>query len=135
VHKSYVLSQSRERTERDKKEKDKLVKKFLDKNKEKIKKLLKRVESSLSFSDIEKHCYHFNVVLFMPIKRLIITNKRNDLLRKEQYRQSAYTKHSWGVRNNYSNIPEIMKEKIRAEYMLNAKKIVDKKMKELCQNL
>lgn len=138
-NKDYCLAKSQERNKKHKEEKDKLVKIFLDKNREKIIQLLKKIDSPLSFIDIEKYCYHFNIVLFRPVKRLIIRNKRNDLLRRERFRQSAYTKYNWGVVgngfNNYPQIPEIMKEKIRAEYKLNAKKIVDNQMKELCKTL
>jgi len=124
---------------KEQKERKARINKYLAEKKPEIIHILATMQSSLTFNDIKKHCYRFNTTSIHKIKRLIINNKKSQLLDREQYMQSYVVKYAWGVAGNgfnyYSHLPEQTKEKIRTEYKDKAKEIVNKKMAELCANI
>jgi len=115
------------------------VENYFKEMKPEIMRLLKTLESTLTFKQIKSHCYRFNITSIYKIKEFIINNKRSQLLDREAYMQSYVVKYAWGIAgngfNNYSSLPERTKEKIRKEYKDKAKNIVNKKMVELCANI
>ena len=129
-----LLSRMREQKIREQKEKECDI--FIKENEEYFLMLLNQYESSLTFDDIKRFCLKRKALYRVDlIKNHIITDKKNLLLRTEQFRQSARVKYFYGIWgngfNNYASLPEEDKTQIRIEYMQKAKEIVDKKIQAL----
>jgi hypothetical protein len=130
-HKEYVAELMRQYAKSKKDSSDKRVKQYLSLNEQRIKEYLGRIKSPLSFESIEKRCLRNSISNWVDIKRFILINKKSTLFVAEEFKQSSIVKYHFGVRENWAEVPEILKLKIRKKYRLKAKKIVNEKMKEL----
>lgn len=123
-NKDYVKKQAKERHIQNQENKEKIVKEFILNNENRIKQFLIKIKSPLSFEKIQAHCIRFYVIKWTMLKRHIIQNKQSQLLNKETFQQSAYVKYKWGVSKTWSELPDVIKSKIRKEYKQKAKNIV-----------
>jgi len=123
LHQKLLLKKKREKLDR--------VVIFLAKNTDEISLFLEKLESPLTFEDIKNHCFHFGTSSMEEVKEFIEGNKLSHLRDAEAWKQSTIVKYHHGVLENYSEIPEAYKEKIRAEYKTKAFQIAKEKIRKL----
>jgi hypothetical protein len=108
---------------------------FAESNKLTIINLLVKLKSPITFEQIKTRCARLKINNIDDLKKYIIYHKTKQLLFLEEWKQSTLVKYHNKVRGVYPLIPEVLKEKLRAEYKLKAKIIVDKKMQTLLQKI
>ena len=112
-----------------------LVNAFLTEHHGLIKETLKKLKSPLKWMDISKHCHRFGVTTFDAAFEFIKNNKFSQLKDQAAWKHSTLVKYHYGVRENYADISETFKEKIRAEYKISALKEATQKIEELCKTV
>lgn len=115
-------------------EKRKIVTEFLKKEKHNIINCIVVYDSPLSLDDIKKHCYHYNVNNISYLREFIIRNLESKMFNEEVWRQSSKIKYRRGVRDNWKEQPEHIKEQVRQEYRYEAHKIVKGKIRRALEN-
>jgi len=134
-NKEYVKSAAKIAAKRKKDSIDFEVKIFLEEERAKIVNILLRINSDLNLEDVEKHCLHFNITSFEEVKNFILGHKQSKLYNAEVWKQSTLSKYHYGIQELYGFLPERTKRKIREEYKMKAKEIVNKKIEELCKTI
>lgn len=132
-NKDHLNYMNRKRSRKIKNEKDKDVLNFLTKKGmiQKIKKYLECLESDYTIDHIKSYCFKRHITSLPIVKQHIRSHKLKKLKDYEIYKASSLVKYHYGVRSNWNELPEEVKEKIRKEYKFNGNKKVSEKIKKL----
>jgi len=93
------------------------------------------LRSELTIVDIEFHVARFNTFTVDEVFQYIYNNKLSELKDKETWKASTLVKYHHGVRDNYNELPEPLKEKIRTEYKTMGLNSANAKMQKLVEKL
>lgn len=126
-----VRESNKAREKRKKDQRDAEVLEFLNTRRISIKRYLSALQSDYTWADIKKHCLRMHVTSLPKVKQYIRSHKLSQLKNAEVYKASTLIKYNYGVQNNWGELPEEVKEKIRKEYKSKGKKEATQKLKVL----
>jgi len=130
-----ILKLKRKKNKQIKLSRDKEVREFLKNENNRIINLLLKTDSNISKRDLNKHCLHYHITSFEQVKNFILSNKKRELSNLENWKQSSLVKYHYGVIKKYNELSENEKANIRFEYHNKTKKIVNKKIEEICKTI